>query len=181
MLGEAGDAGPPIARPDEPAEHRRALALVWRALSRRDHTVAELRAALERRGVDPAVSDRALVEVARAGYLDDSGFARRFVEDRRRLDRWGDERIARVLERRGIPAEVVREALVDRGAEADLEAACALLAERVPVRPLDDRGRRRALGILMRRGYGPEVAYEAVRRHEREASSALTAAEPESS
>ncbi len=156
---------------------RRALALAWRALSRRDHTVAELRALLERRGVEPAAAEEALVEVASAGYLDDAGFARRFVEDRRRLDRWGKDRIARELERRGIAPELVREVLAGRDEEAELEAARAVLAERVPVGPVDDRGRQRALGLLMRRGYDAEVAYEAVRRHEREAHPDFAAAE----
>ena len=162
---------------NEAAGHRRALALAWRALSRRDHTVAELRALLERRGVEPAAADGALVEVAGTGYLDDAGFARRFVEDRRRLDRWGEERIARALERRGIAPELVREVLAGRGAEAELEAARALLAQRVPGGPADDRGRQRALGLLVRRGYDAEVAYEAVRRHEHETSDELARAE----
>ena len=157
------------AREDsDAAGNGRALALAWRALSRRDHTVAELRALLDRRGVEPAAADRAVVEVARAGYLDDAGFARRFVEDRRRLDRWGEERIARALERRGVATDLVREVLAGRGAEAELEGARALLAERMPIGPVDDRGRRRALGLLVRRGYDAEVAYEAVRRHARE-------------
>ncbi len=163
---------------NDDAGHQRALTLAWRALSRRDHTVAELRALFKRRGVEPAAADAALAEIAGAGYLDDAGFARRFVEDRRRLDRWGEDRIARALERRGIAPELVREALVGRGAEAELEAARALLAERVPVGPVDDRGRRRALGLLVRRGYDAEVAYEAVRGHERETASRLAPAEP---
>ncbi|MBA3420467.1 MAG: regulatory protein RecX [Thermoleophilaceae bacterium] len=162
---------------NDAAGHRRALTLAWRALSRRDHTFAELRALLARRGVEQAAADGALAEIAGAGYLDDAGFARRFVEDRRRLDRWGEERIARALERRGIAPELVRE-VAGRGAEAELEAARALLAQRVPDGPVDDRGRHRALGLLARRGYGADVAYEAVRGHEREVSSRLAPAEP---
>lgn len=162
---------------DDAAGHRRALTLAWRALSRRDHTFAELRALLERRGVEPAAADAALAEIAGAGYLDDADFAHRFVEDRRRLDRWGKERIARALERRGIASELVREALAGHGAEAELDAARALLAERVPAGAMDDRHRQRALGVLVRRGYAAEVAYEAVRRHEREPCSRLAAAE----
>lgn len=155
---------------DDAAGHRRALTLAWRALSRRDHTFAELRALLERRGVAAGDAEAALAEIADAGYLDDLGFARRFVEDRRHLDRWGEERIARALERRGVASEIVREVLADRDPEVELEAARALLAERVPVRPVDDQSRRRAHGLLARRGYRADVAYEAVRRHEREIS-----------
>ncbi len=159
-------------------ENRRALTLAWRALSRRDHTFAELRALLERRGVEPTAADAALTEIAGAGYLDDAGFARRFVEDRRRLDRWGGERIARALERRGVARELAREVLADRGEEAELETARALLAERVAVPPADDRSRQRALGLLVRRGYDADVAYEAIRRHEREISCTSPPAEP---
>jgi len=162
---------------NDAAGHRRALTLAWRALSRRDHTFAELRALLERRGVEPAAADAALAEIAGAGYLDDAGFARRFVEDRRRLDRWGQDRIARALERRGIAPELVQEVLAGRGAEAELDAARAVLGARVPVGLVDDRSRQRALALLVRRGYDAEVAYEAVRRHEREICSRLASAE----
>ncbi len=59
-------------------------------------------------------------------------------------------------------------ALEGQTVEDELDAACALLAERLPAPPADDRARNRALGLLVRRGYRPEVAYEAVRHHGRE-------------
>ena len=156
---------PPASRTDEEAGRRSALELIWRALSRRAHTVAEVQAMLERRGVEPAASAAALEEVASSGYLDDADYARRFAEDRRRLDGWGRARIARDLGRRGVADELVVQALENHGAEDELEAACALLAQRLPAAPADDRARQRALGLLVRRGYEPEVAYAAVRRH----------------
>ena len=123
-----------------------------------------MRALLERRGVEASTAAAALDEVAASGYLDDGDFARRFTEDRRRLDRWGSERIERELARRGIAADIVAETLAGGGDE--LEAACGLLADRLgSTAPGDDRERNRALGLLLRRGYGSEVAYEAVRRH----------------
>jgi regulatory protein len=159
----------PSAPRDEQAGRRRALELIWRALSRRAHTVAEMHALLERRGMEPGAAAEALEEVAASGYLDDVDFARRFVEDRRRLDRWGGERIARELGRRGVEADIVARALEGQTIEDELDAACALLAERLPAPPADDRARNRALSLLGRRGYGPEVAYEAVRHHGRRA------------
>jgi regulatory protein len=153
-----------------------ALTIVWSALARRDHTVAELRALLERRGVDSEAAADALEEVAGGGYLDDAGFARRFAEDRRRLEGWGRERVARELARRGIAPELVEETLERWSEEDELEAARAVLAERDPGAPSDDRERQRALGLLVRRGYELELAYEAVRRHEREAGDETVAA-----
>lgn len=122
---------------------------------------------LERRGIDPSTAEAALDEVAASGYLDDGDFAHRFTEDRRRLDRWGAERIARELSRRGVAPDLIAEALERQSGKDELEAACGLLAERLPAAPADDRARNRALGLLVRRGYEAEVAYEAVRRHER--------------
>ena len=129
---------------------------------------------LERREVEPDAAAAALEEVASSGYLDDADYARRFAEDRRRLDGWGRERIARDLGRRGVADELVDRALENQGAEDELEAACALLDRRLPAAPGDDRARNRALGLLVRRGYEAEVAYAAVRRHERERRSRPT-------
>ena len=123
---------------------------------------------LERRQVEAEVAAAALEEVAASGYLDDADLARRFTEDRRRLDGWGGERIARELDRRGVAAELIAEVLDGRDAGDELEAACTLLAQRLPGAPADDRARNRALGLLVRRGYQADVAYAAVRRHERE-------------
>jgi regulatory protein len=159
-----------VASPGEVgAGRRRALELGWQALSRRDRTVAELTALLERRGVEPGDAEAAIDEIAGAGYLDDRDLARRYVEDRRRLDRWGEERIARGLARRGVAAELIEAALERPNPEDELAAARSLLAERMPAAADNDRARSRAFGLLVRRGYAAEVAYEAVRRHEREA------------
>ena len=160
--GVAGEA--PASEDSFESARRRALVLVWRALSRRERTVAELRAALERRGIESEAAEAALSEVADAGYLDDAVFARRFAEDRRRLDGWGQRRIESELRRRGVPGVIV-EATLAHGPEAELEGAQALLAERVAALE-DDRDRRRALGLLARRGYASEIAFEAIRRHE---------------
>ena len=98
------------ARPGT-AAGRRAVELAYRALGTRDRTEAELRRFLARRGEDGEEVEAAIAELAAGGYLDDARYARRFAEDRRTLDRWGAERIARDLERRGVAAEVVEAAL----------------------------------------------------------------------
>jgi regulatory protein len=135
----------------------------------RDRTVAELRAFLERRGVRAVAVDAAIEVLSGVGYLDDARYARRFAEDRRALQSWGRERIAGDLERRGVSRELIEEALADRGREAELASATTLLRERFPGAPMDDRERDRAWRVLVRRGYDPELAYEAVRARERAA------------
>jgi regulatory protein len=156
---------------EDDAARRRALAIAWRALARRDHTVAELRMRLERRGVESTAAEAAVSELAEAGYLDDGAFARRFVDDRRRLDGWGEARIEHELLRRGVRREQVEQVLAGRSAEAELEAARLVLASRVHEPLRDDRARARALGLLVRRGYASEIAHEAVRCYEPTAAS----------
>jgi len=152
------------APPGGQTEDERAVELAYRSISRRDRTVAEVRAFLESRHLDPSAIEHALRELKGAGYLDDARFAQRFAEDKRLIERWGRERIERELHRRSVSCESVEAALEDRGREDELDAALALLAERAPV-PENDRERDRAWRLLVRRGYEPELAYQAVRSH----------------
>ncbi len=151
---------------DRSRERERALQLAHRAVGRRERTVAELHTLLERKRVEPEAIDDAVAELIQAGLLDDARYASRFAEDKRELERWGSERIARELQRRGVPPALIEAAIADRSREAELETAMLVLEQRVPA-PRDDRDRDRAWRMLVRRGYEAEVAYEAVRRHER--------------
>ena len=147
-------------------DHQRALEAALRALAVRERTEHELREWLARRGVDADMADEVVGALRSEGLVDDAGYARRFAEDRRLLDRWGNERIARDLERRGVDRELVEAALAGHGQDEELAVAVSLLDRRFPL-PFDgDRERDKAWRMLVRRGYEPEVAYTAVRRHE---------------
>jgi regulatory protein len=147
-------------------ERERAIQIAHRAVGRRERTVAEVRTVLERKRVEPEAIEDAVAELRQAGLLDDARYAKRFAEDKRELDRWGSERIARELHRRGVAPELIEAAVTDQSREAELATALLLLEQRAPsVR--DDRERDRAWSLLVRRGYDTELAYEAVRRHER--------------
>jgi len=154
--------------PDEPAQPlERALARCYRHLGEREHSAAELRRRLERAGIEPDVIDEALAIVAEQGYLDDVRYARLLVEDRRNVDGWGAERIRARLERAGIERELIEQALAGCGHASELAAARALLERRWPRPASDDRERQRAFGQLIRMGYDSDVAYDAIRAHER--------------
>jgi regulatory protein len=146
-------------------ETQRALDLAYKALNRRERTVCELRACLEGKRVEPEAIDAAIAELEQARLLDDAGFARRFAEDKRTLERWGAERIERELLRRGVALDLVETAVAAQDRDGELDSALALLAERVREPPCDDRERDRAWRMLVRKGYAPELAYDAVRAH----------------
>ena len=145
----------------------RALDLAFRHLGRRDRTEMEIRRHLAGRGIGERESDAAVRELVHQGYLDDARYARVFAEDRRSLDGWGPERIERKLLAAGVDRELVAAALGARDGADELDAAVALLARRYREAPADDRERERALGMLARKGYDLELAYDAVRAFER--------------
>jgi regulatory protein len=145
-------------------ERQRAFDVAWRALAHRDRTEYELQQAFLKARVEPGLAGEVLDELREGGYVDDAVFARRFTEDRRNLDGWGSERIARRLAALGVAREHVAAALGD-GEHDDLAAAVALLERRFPAPPATPRERDRALGHLVRKGYDLELAHDALRRH----------------
>jgi regulatory protein len=154
----------------DPERLQHALDLAYRHLGHRDRTVAEVRDRLAAEGVEPAVVEEAVEELHHLGYLDDARYAQRFAEDRRTIDAWGAERIERRLLAVGVDPELIAVALGEQGEGEELEAALAVLRRRFPQPPTQDRERDRALGLLVRKGYELELAYDAVRAFEREAA-----------
>jgi regulatory protein len=138
------------------------LSLALKALDRKERTVAEMGSWLRARGVDDADSADVIDHLVSTGILDDTRYARQYVEDKRTLKRWGSGRIRTALIDRGISSDDVAEALAS-GPEEEIERAVELLAERGGTLA-DALERQKALGLLARRGYDSEVAYEAIRR-----------------
>ena len=149
-----------------------ALDLAYRYLGRRDRTVLEVRRHLEGKRVEPSAIGGTLASLAEAGYLDDARYARRFVEDRRELDDWGADRIARRLKAVGVGEAEIVGALDAGDGHSEHDAAIALLRRRLRVPPQSDRERERALGMLVRKGYDLDLAYDVVRAFEREPEAA---------
>jgi len=154
---------------DPEARLQHALDLSYRYLGFRDRTVLEVRRHLEAKRVEPDTIEQAVAELSELGYLDDARFAKRFVEDRRTLDSWGNERIERKLAASGVDAELIATALAGGDAtESQFDAALAILTRRFRTRPETERERERALGFLVRKGYELETAYDAIRAYGRD-------------
>jgi regulatory protein len=144
-----------------------AIDLAYKAVARRDLTVAELRTRLERKHVPPDAIDEAVAELEETGFLDDARYARQFAEDKRELEQWGTDRIASDLRRRGIAPPLIDAAVSTYDRDSELRTALLLLKERYEHAPRDDRDRDRAWQMLVRRGYSPDLAYDAIRTCER--------------
>jgi regulatory protein len=167
MFGDGGSA----SEPDdglrlEPDRFQHALGVAYAYLNRRDRTVSEVRRRLEGEGLAEDVVEQALATLIEDGYVDDARFARLFVEDKRALQEWGGERIRRGLLDRGVEPELIEDALGEED-HSDLDRALALLSRRFPSPPRDRRERDRALGVLIRKGYDPELALDALAAYAR--------------
>jgi regulatory protein len=157
-----------LGPPDDQAREADAFTRGLGALRRRERTVSELHEWLAERGFEAIEIEVAIERLIELGELDDERFARRFAEDKRELSGWGPERIREVLLGRGVEPELVEAALAVDVPDQQIERALTLLRMRGD--PLsDERQRAKALSFLARRGYELELAYEAVRRHGRDA------------
>jgi regulatory protein len=174
----------PPAEPDgtaEPDDVGRALGIAYRFINRRERSVAEVRARLEKAEISEAEISAAIDELTQFGYLDDARYASVFTQDKRTLESWGNDRIARKLRERGVDRDLIEAALAeggsrggdsfaDGGGGGELGRAVALLAQRFPAGPSDQRDRERAFGVLARKGYDSELAADAVRAWARHAA-----------
>lgn len=170
------------SREDPPASPGRGFGIAYAFVNKRERTEAEVRARLERGGVSSEETELVIAELLEFGYLDDARYARVFTEDKRALEAWGNERIARALRERGVERELIEVALsedggqgmfgddADAGAGSELDRAIALLGQRFPSGPAAPRDRERAFGVLARKGYESETASDAVREWTRRTS-----------
>ena len=143
-----------------------AYELALKALGYKERTESELRGWLAERGVEDPEIDEVIALLAEAGAIDDAGFAQRYADDKRLLAGWGPDRIVKALQGRGVAREHIESALGGDDESAQLERATSLLLDR-GMNCAGERERERALGLLVRRGYPLELAYDAVRAAER--------------
>lgn len=149
-----------------------ALGHAFRFLNRRERTTLELRGHLERKGVAGETADDCVQILTRDGLLDDARFALVFVQDKRELEGWGNERIERGLSARGIDRDLIasalqRHELEHAGGETEFDRALALLRRRFPSPPRERRERNRALRVLIRKGFESDLAVDVLAAYAR--------------
>ncbi len=147
-------------------EREAAIGAAVGALRRRERTVAETYRWLCERGVPEEVAGEAVAELIELGELDDDRFARGFASDKRELSGWGPERIEAALVDRGLERSLAESASAEER-EEQLGRAVATLSER-GFELTEGSERSRALSFLTRRGYEYELAYDAIRKAQRE-------------
>ncbi|GAC1671105.1 MAG: hypothetical protein NVS9B4_26750 [Candidatus Acidiferrum sp.] len=131
-----------------------------RSLTRRAHSVHEMKKSLARRTDDPTLIKTVLERLKRNGLIDDARYANQFARQHTETRKQGKFRVTRELRARGIP---------DRHIEAALEEAGKTTDERVTVRhriekkirsfrgEVDDRKMAYLFRSLLRAGFPADV------------------------
>ena len=82
-----------------------------RLLAKRDHSREEVRRKLRAKGFDTEEVEEALQGLERRGILDDCRYANRLAFSLAKEKLFGPQRISEKLLRKGIPADLVKEAM----------------------------------------------------------------------
>jgi regulatory protein len=134
----------------------------------RARSAAELRKLLTRKGEEPVYVDAALERLIRAGFLDDTSFAKQFVRMKATGAGLSRRRVQLELARRGVSREVAECAIAEVFAEERIDEEGTL--ERVARKKLKsltrlDAGvqRRRLYAFLARRGYDSDDIARVIR------------------
>ncbi len=145
----------------------RAYERALRFLSHRPRSTAEVRRNLRRKGVSSAVIDAVVERLTRAGLLDDTAFARYWIEQRETFRPRSVAALRHELLQKGVAREVIEETLQALDEEDSAYRAAKKQASRY--RHLDRATFfRRMAGYLQRRGFHYEVVREVTERVWRE-------------
>jgi regulatory protein len=154
-------------RPQQGADDKeRAKNRALRLLALRSRSVREVANRLLRAGFERETVDQVVADLLDAGLLDDSEFAREWVEWRTRARPKARRLIKAELARFGLAKEVIDSAVARIDDQAEFEAALRLAEDRLGRIHEDDerKSRQKLAAYLSRRGYRWEVVSAVVRR-----------------
>ncbi len=141
-------------------ELTRARNAAYRLLTFRPRSHAELEQKLREREFDESVICEVLADLERLGYVNDRQFAGQWAAARLRLKGLGRRRIERELRRKGVPQEIIREAVAE-AVPPDEEREAAVKAAEKKLRTMlsvsSDVRMRRLAGFLERKGFSSEI------------------------
>ncbi len=152
----AAQSASPAAKPPPSAK-----VLAVRMLARREYSRAELTQRLARKGIARDAIERALDELAAAGYLSDARYANAMVAQR--SGRYGKHAIAHALREKGIDAADAEAAMAPLTGTDEVADATALWQQRFGTAPANQREKARQVRFLLSRGYGLSVALRILR------------------
>jgi regulatory protein len=131
-----------------------------RALTRRAHSIFELRTYLERRALEPEMVRHVMARLKQEKLIDDARYALDFARVRANGRRQGGRRIAQELRKRGVPDQHINAAIAQVFTDVDEAAMVRKVIERRTRNargPFDQRKAASLYRSLLRAGFDPGV------------------------
>lgn len=163
-----GADGPAVGDSSEikamsPAAEAQGICL--RLLTARPHSRAELTDALRRHGIPEEVGEPVLDRLSEVGLVDDAAFAESSVYSGHHYRGLGRRALSAGLRRRGVPDEIVREAVATVRPEDEEQRARELVRHKLRTGTVRDASTlaRKLGGMLARKGYSEGLTWRVVR------------------
>jgi regulatory protein len=152
-----------IAALQRPDEFSRSLNCALRLITVRPRSRMEINLRLTRRGFEITTIEEVLAKLELQGLVDDTAFARFWLDSRERYRPLGRRLIAAELRQKGVDREIIAEVVAD--VDEDEGAYQAAQKKSRSLSGLDHASfRRRLVSFLRRRGYDYSVAVRMVDR-----------------
>lgn len=95
-----------------------------------EHCQQEMRDKMRRWGVDEVAQDRVVDRLVKERYVDDERYARAFVKDKIRYNKWGRRKVQQALWQKHIDQEIQQQVLDEIDEKEYLEVLCPLLKQK---------------------------------------------------
>lgn len=131
--------------------YKKAVDKCYDFLSRRDHSVRELRTKLLRT-VEEKYADMAIDKMLELGYLDDERYAEKLLQYLIENKKMSNNHIKQEMFKRGVPADIISDLLTD--AEIDnVSSIVDLIQTKYRMKLSAENGKEKVIAALMRKGF----------------------------
>ncbi len=131
--------------------YKKAVSKCYDLLSRRDHSVKELRTKLLRT-VDADNAERAIAHMQELGYLDDEKYADALLNYLMNSKNMSRSFIKQEMFKRGVPADIINNLLEDTEID-NVSSAKELILTKYRTKLQAENGREKVIAAMMRKGF----------------------------
>lgn len=131
--------------------YKKAVDKCYDLLSRRDHSVKELKTKLLRT-VDEKNADKAIEKMLELGYLDDEKYARNLVKYLAQTRNMSKNHIKQEMFKRGIPNEIINSVMEDYEFD-NVSCVVDLILTKYRNKLNNEDGNKKVIASLMRKGF----------------------------
>ncbi|MGK9368949.1 regulatory protein RecX [Melioribacter sp. Ez-97] len=136
-------------------------AAAYRLIGRRDHSSAELKRKLLKKGFDDSLIDELVKELSEKNYLNDFNFARKYSEEAVEKKKAGINKVRNELIKKGIGKEIIEDVLNDIDDNTMLENARDLLNKKMKtsafIKTESRKKKQKLFSYLKSKGYASDL------------------------